>query len=82
MTLGMLSESQAKELGEAGLDYYNHNLDTSAEHYNQIITTRKYQDRLDTLDNVRAGGMKVCSGGILGLGEQAKDRTSFISTTC
>lgn len=78
MTLGMLSEEQAKELGSAGLDYYNHNLDTSAEHYNQIITTRKYQDRLDTLDNVRAGGMKVCSGGILGLGEQAKDRTSLL----
>ena len=78
MTLGMLDEAQAARLGEAGLDYYNHNLDTSEEHYNQIITTRTYQDRLDTLSNVRTAGMKVCSGGILGLGEQAKDRTSML----
>lgn len=73
MTLGMLSENQAHQLQGAGLDYYNHNLDTSPEHYNQIITTRTYQDRLDTLDHVRDAGMKVCSGGIVGLGEEAKD---------
>ncbi len=79
MTLGMLSEDQAHELQQAGLDYYNHNLDTSPEHYNQIITTRTYQDRLDTLDNVRTAGMKVCSGGIVGLGEQANDRASLLT---
>ena len=78
MTLGMLSKDQAHELQEAGLDYYNHNLDTSPEHYNQIITTRTYQDRLDTLGNVRDAGMKVCSGGIVGLGEQADDRSSLL----
>jgi len=78
MTLGMLSADQANELQDAGLDYYNHNLDTSPEHYNQIITTRSYQDRLDTLQNVRSAGMKVCSGGIVGLGEQAKDRVSLL----
>lgn len=78
MTLGMLSENQAEKLGEAGLDYYNHNLDTSPEHYNQIITTRTYQDRLDTLNNVRTAGMKVCSGGILGLGEDSRDRASLL----
>ena len=78
MTLGMLSEDQADELQTAGLDYYNHNLDTSPEHYNQIITTRTYQDRLDTLGNVRKAGMKVCSGGIVGLGEDAKDRISLL----
>ena len=79
MTLGMLSEDQAKELSDAGLDYYNHNLDTSPEHYNSIITTRTFQDRLDTLENVRNSGMKVCSGGILGLGEKATDRISLLS---
>lgn len=78
MTLGMLSGDQANELQEAGLDYYNHNLDTSPEHYNQIITTRSYQDRLDTLSNVRSAGMKVCSGGIVGLGEQSRDRVSLL----
>jgi len=78
MTLGMLSEDQALQLQDAGLDYYNHNLDTSPEHYNQIITTRTYQDRLDTLDNVRTAGMKVCSGGIVGLGEKAVDRASLL----
>jgi len=78
MTLGMLTEHQADELQTAGLDYYNHNLDTSPEHYNQIITTRTYQDRLDTLGNVRKAGMKVCSGGIVGLGEEAKDRISLL----
>ncbi|SUB72470.1 Biotin synthase [Pluralibacter gergoviae] len=68
MTLGTLSESQAKRLGAAGLDYYNHNLDTSPEFYGNIITTRTYQERLDTLDKVRDAGIKVCSGGIVGLG--------------
>tara|TARA_B110000208_G_scaffold189465_1_gene251060 strand:+ start:155 stop:1243 length:1089 start_codon:yes stop_codon:yes gene_type:complete len=79
MTLGMLSADQAVELQSAGLDYYNHNLDTSPEHYNQIITTRTYQDRLDTIGNVRSSGMKVCSGGIVGLGEQSKDRASLLA---
>jgi len=79
MTLGMIDGGQADELQEAGLDYYNHNLDTSPEHYNSIITTRSYQDRLDTLQNVRDAGMKVCSGGIIGLGEKAQDRTSFLT---
>jgi len=78
MTLGMLSENQASQLQDAGLDYYNHNLDTSPEHYNQIITTRTFQDRLDTLDHVRSAGMKVCSGGIVGLGEKAVDRASLL----
>jgi len=78
MTLGMLDEKQAQQLQDAGLDYYNHNLDTSPEHYNQIITTRTYQDRLDTLDHVRSAGMKVCSGGIVGLGEKAVDRASLL----
>ncbi len=78
MTLGMLDENQAKQLQDAGLDYYNHNADTSPEHYNQIITTRTYQDRLDTLDHVRNAGMKVCSGGIVGLGENAVDRSSLL----
>jgi biotin synthase len=79
MTLGMIDGGQADELQEAGLDYYNHNLDTSPEHYNSIITTRSYQDRLDTLQNVRDSGMKVCSGGIVGLGEKAQDRASFLA---
>lgn len=78
MTLGMLSAEQAATLAQAGLDYYNHNLDTSPEHYNSIITTRTYQDRLDTLEHVRASGMKVCAGGILGLGETRKDRSSLL----
>lgn len=78
MTLGMLSPSQASELADAGLDYYNHNLDTSPEYYGDIITTRTYQERLDTLSNVRAAGMKVCSGGIVGMGEQATDRAGLL----
>ncbi len=78
MTLGMLSSAQANELAEAGLDYYNHNLDTSREHYSNIITTRTYQDRLDTLSHVREAGMKVCSGGIIGLGESATDRAGLL----
>lgn len=78
MTLGMLDQSQAQRLADAGLDYYNHNLDTSPEHYNSIITTRTYQDRLDTLSNVREAGMKVCCGGILGMGETARDRAGLL----
>ena len=78
MTLGMLDETQATQLSDAGLDYYNHNLDTSPEYYEKIITTRTYQDRLDTLDNVRSAGMKVCSGGIVGLGEAGKDRSGLL----
>jgi biotin synthase len=78
MTLGMLSQSQADRLAEAGLDYYNHNLDTSPEHYGAIITTRTWQDRLDTLDHVRASGMAVCCGGIVGMGESREDRIGFL----
>lgn len=78
MTLGMLDNDKAQQLQEAGLDYYNHNLDTSPEYYGEIITTRSYQQRLDTLEAVRGAGMKVCSGGILGLGEQEKDRVSLL----
>ena len=78
MTLGMLTEEQAGELGEAGLDYYNHNLDTSEEFYGDIITTRTYQDRLDTLGHVRSSGMKICSGGIVGMGEQQSDRGGLL----
>ncbi|NRA40767.1 MAG: biotin synthase BioB [Pseudomonadales bacterium] len=78
MTLGMLTGEQAQQLSEAGLDYYNHNLDTSKEFYGNIITTRTYQDRLDTLANVRDAGMKVCSGGILGMGETLKDRLGLL----
>ena len=78
MTLGMLSTEQAEALAQAGLDYYNHNLDTSPEYYNSIITTRTYQDRLDTLQYVREAGMKVCAGGILGLGESRQDRAGLL----
>jgi biotin synthase len=78
MTLGMLTRSQADRLAEAGLDYYNHNLDTSPEHYGAIITTRTYQDRLDTIDHVRASGMAVCCGGIIGMGESREDRIGFL----
>ncbi|MEY0302439.1 biotin synthase BioB [Providencia manganoxydans] len=78
MTLGMIDDNQAQRLAEAGLDYYNHNLDTSPEYYGNIITTRTYQDRLDTLDNVRSAGIKVCSGGILGLGEKVSDRAALL----
>lgn len=78
MTLGMLSSDQASELQQAGLDYYNHNLDTSPEYYGEIITTRTYQDRLDTLQNVRASGMHVCAGGIVGMGETADDRSGLL----
>lgn len=78
MTLGMLDESKSQRLAEAGLDYYNHNLDTSPEFYKDIITTRTYSERLDTLQNVRDAGMKVCSGGILGMGEEQKDRIGLL----
>lgn len=77
-TLGMLTPEQADKLKTAGLDYYNHNLDTSPEHYNNIVSTRSYQDRLDTLSHVRDAGMKVCCGGILGIGEQAEDRIGLL----
>ena len=79
MTLGKLTDDQANQLGDAGLDYYNHNLDTSPEYYDKIITTRSYQDRLDTLSHVRDAGMKVCSGGIVGMGEQATDRVGLLT---
>ncbi|MDQ9172763.1 biotin synthase BioB [Cronobacter sakazakii] len=78
MTLGTLSDDQAQRLGEAGLDYYNHNLDTSPEFYGNIITTRTYQERLDTLEKVREAGIKVCSGGIVGLGETVTDRAGLL----
>lgn len=78
MTLGMLNGDKAKALAEAGLDYYNHNLDTSPEYYGDIITTRTYADRLNTIENVRSAGMKVCSGGIVGMGEQAADRVGLL----
>ena len=79
-TLGMLTQSQALELKEAGLDYYNHNLDTSARYYEEIITTRTYQDRLDTLQAVLGAGLNVCCGGIVGMGEQAQDRVALLQT--
>ncbi|NUW59439.1 biotin synthase BioB [Cronobacter muytjensii] len=78
MTLGTLSDAQAQRLGEAGLDYYNHNLDTSPEFYGNIITTRTYQARLDTIEKVREAGIKVCSGGIVGLGETVTDRAGLL----
>ena len=78
VTLGMLTERQAERLAEAGLDYYNHNLDTSPEHYKTVITTRTYQDRLDTLAHVRNAGMKVCCGGIVGMGESRRDRAELL----
>jgi len=78
MTLGMLDPGQAEALADAGLDYYNHNLDTSPEYYGQVITTRTYNDRLSTLANVRDAGMKVCCGGIVGMGEQRDDRVGLL----
>lgn len=78
MTLGMLNASQAERLKDAGLDYYNHNLDTSREYYANVISTRTYDDRLNTLDHVRQAGLKVCSGGIVGLGESADDRVGLL----
>lgn len=78
MTLGMLSQEQAQQLAQAGLDYYNHNLDTSPEFYGDIITSRTYQERLDTLAHVREAGMKICCGGIVGMGESANDRAGLL----
>lgn len=80
MTLGMLDDHQTKQLADAGLDYYNHNIDTSEEYYGEIISTRTYQDRLDTLARVRAAGMNVCSGGIVGMGEKPEDRAGMLMT--
>ncbi|RMG54136.1 MAG: biotin synthase BioB [Gammaproteobacteria bacterium] len=78
VTLGMLTTDQARRLREAGLDYYNHNLDTSPEFYGNVITTREYEDRLRTLEAVREAGIRVCAGGILGMGESARDRASLL----
>ena len=78
MTLGMLTDEQARRLKEAGLDYYNHNIDTSPENYGNVISTRTFQDRLDTLERVRASGISVCCGGIVGMGESRADRVGFI----
>jgi biotin synthase len=78
MTLGMLSDDQARRLAGAGLDYYNHNLDSSPEYYSEVITTRTYQERLDTLERVRGSGMSVCCGGIVGMGETREDRIGFL----
>ena len=77
-TLGMLREDQAARLRQAGLDFYNHNLDTSPEYYGEVVTTRTYQDRLDTLEHVRAAGMKTCCGGIVGMGEGRADRVGLL----
>jgi biotin synthase len=79
-TLGMLTAAQARQLKDSGLDYYNHNIDTSPEFYGEIITTRTYRDRLETLDHVRAVGMNVCCGGIVGMGEEREDRIGMIAT--
>ncbi|MDF0542886.1 biotin synthase BioB [Sphingobium sp. H39-3-25] len=78
MTLGMLSASQAKQLADAGLDYYNHNIDTSPENYANVITTRTFEDRIETLENVRSAGINVCCGGIVGMGETRSDRIGFL----
>ncbi|KGP64401.1 biotin synthase [Legionella norrlandica] len=80
MTLGMLTKEQAEHLKEAGLDYYNHNIDTSPSYYEKVVTTRKFSDRLNTLNNVREAGINVCCGGILGLGETRDDRIEFLFT--
>jgi len=78
MTLGMLSDNQTSQLAEAGLDYYNHNIDTSPDYYDKVITTRTFQDRLDTLERVRDAGINVCCGGIVGMGEEDGDRAGFL----
>jgi biotin synthase len=78
MTLGMLTPEQAQALGEAGLDYYNHNIDTSPENYANVISTRSFEDRIETLENVRSAGINVCCGGIVGMGETRADRVGFI----
>ncbi len=79
VTLGMLKDGQAEQLKEAGLDYYNHNLDTDADFYDKVITTHKHADRVDTIGQVRAAGIKVCSGGILGLGETRRNRAAMVA---
>ena len=78
MTLGMLSDDHAKRLADSGLDYYNHNIDTAPEDYGRVISTRTFEDRLATLNRVRESGMKVCCGGIVGMGEQAEDRVGLL----
>ncbi len=80
MTLGMLTRDQAERLAAGGLDYYNHNIDTSPEYYPEVISTRSFQDRLDTLDHVRDAGMKVCCGGIVGMGESREDRIGLLTS--
>lgn len=80
MTLGMLTEDQAQKLADAGLDYYNHNIDTSREYYPQVVTTRSFDDRLETLQHVREAGMSVCCGGIIGMGEERDDRAAMLHT--
>ena len=80
VTLGMLSPKQAAVLKDAGLDYYNHNIDTSKEHYSNVVTTRQFQDRLDTLEAVKDANINVCSGGILGMGETQSDRASMLQS--
>jgi len=82
LTLGMLKKEQAESLKECGLDYYNHNLDSSEEYYSKVVSTRTYQDRLNTLGHVRDAGIKVCTGGILGLGEENIDRLKLIEVLC
>src|SRR3546814_19993992 len=78
MTLGMLTDDQAGKLAEAGLDYYNHNLDTSPEYYENVVSTRTYGDRLQTLERVRKAGINTCCGGIIGMGETRDDRAGFL----
>lgn len=80
VTLGLLKEHQAQKLAEAGLDFYNHNIDTSPDYYSKIVTTRTFEDRLETLDHVQKSGINVCCGGILGMGESAEDRASMLLT--
>jgi len=80
--MGMINEKQARELAEAGVSAYNHNIDTSEEYYSKITSTRRYQDRLDTLETLRQAGISVCSGGIIGLGEEAKDRVGMLRQVC
>src|SRR3546814_12881813 len=79
VTLGMLTDAQAQRLADAGLDYYNHNLDTSPDFYGEIITTRTYQDRLDTIGHVREAGVRLCCGGIVGMGERRRQRAGLLA---
>lgn len=78
MTLGMLTSTQSRRLADAGLDYYNHNIDTSPEYYDKVVSTRTFEDRIETLNEVRSAGMKVCCGGIVGMGEEAEDRIGLL----